>query len=98
MSEEQKPTTDQQQRSEMHRIDDVRNTGVQLARRDAELYIALGIFIVALGLPVIFGTVFTLQSGDIRPAVVNFICGLVMTLIGVGSIFYGFVIRKRIAS
>jgi len=86
------------ERAEMHRIDTERNTGVQLAQRDSELYFALGIFIVALALPVIFGTYYAYQWGDIRPAIVNLISGLVMLGIGIASILYGWVIRKRIKS
>ncbi len=96
MSEDAKKLTTE--RAEMHRIDTERNTGVQLARRDSELYFALGIFIVALGVPVVFGTYYAYQWGDFRPAVVNLISGLVMVGIGVASIIYGWVIRKRIKS
>jgi len=96
MSEENK-TVATPERGEMHRIDNERNAGVQLEHRDAELYIAIGIFIVALGLPVIFGTYFTYQVGDYRPAVVNLICGVIMTAIGVASIVYGWIIKKRLA-
>lgn len=87
---------DQQERAEMHRIDSERNTEIQLARRDSELYFALGIFIVALGLPVVFGTYYAYQWGDFRPAIVNLISGLVMVGIGAASIFYGWFIRRRI--
>lgn len=79
---------------EMHRIDEERNTGVNLQRRDAELYIVLGIFMAALGFPVILGTYFTIQGGNFRPAVVNFVCGLVLFGIGVASILYGWVLKK----
>ncbi len=96
MSEEQKNTTFQ--RGEMHHIDDERNKGIQLEHRDAELYIVLGIFVVALGLPVILGTYYTLQGGDYRAAVVNFICGIVMTGIGLASILYGWAMKKRLLS
>ncbi len=97
MTDEEKDISTQQ-RGEMHRIDNERNKGVQLEHRDAELYIALGIFIVALGLPVILGTFYTLQAGSYRPAVVNFICGLVMTGIGIASILYGWAMKKRLWS
>ncbi len=97
MSEEGKPVSTPQ-REEMHRIDTERNQGVQLEHRDAELYIALGIFVTALGIPVIFGTYYTLQSGDYKPAVVNFICGVVMTGIGIASILYGWAMKKRLMS
>lgn len=94
MSEEPKNTTSQ--RGEMHRIDDERNKGIQLEHRDAELYIVLGAFVVALGLPVILGTYYTFQGGNYRAAVVNFICGVVMTGIGIASILYGWVMKKRL--
>ncbi|MCX8065211.1 MAG: hypothetical protein N3G21_08575 [Candidatus Hydrogenedentes bacterium] len=94
MSEDTKKITPE--RAEMHRIDNERNTGIQLARRDSELYFALGIFIVALGLPVVFGTYYAYEWGSIKPAVVNLISGLVMVAIGAASIFYGWLIRRRI--
>lgn len=84
------------ERAEMHKIDTERNTGVQLARRDSELYFALGIFIVALGLPVVWGTIYSIQLGNIRAGIVNLVSGLVMVAIGVASIAYGFVIHRRI--
>ncbi|MGC8737274.1 MAG: hypothetical protein ACP5UA_01360 [Candidatus Hydrogenedens sp.] len=87
-----------QDRGEMHRIDNERNQGVQLEHRDAELYIVMGIFVVALGLPVILGTYFSMQASNYRPAVVNFICGVVMTGIGIASILYGWAMKKRLLS
>lgn len=87
-----------QERGEMHRIDDERNKGVQLEHRDAELYIVMGIFVVALGLPVILGTYYSMQADNIRPAIVNFICGVVMTGIGIASILYGWAMKKRLWS
>jgi len=81
---------------EMHRIDADRNTGVSLEHRDAELYIALCLFLTALGLPVTFGTVFTLQRGNYRAAIVNLICGLVLDAIGIVWMAYGWACRKRL--
>jgi small neutral amino acid transporter SnatA (MarC family) len=82
--------------SEMHRIDSTKNTGDNLKSRDAELYVVLGIFLVALGLPVILGTWFALAEGRTHAAVVNVIAGLVLVAMGGGSIFYGLAIQKGI--
>ena len=81
---------------EMHRIDGNKNTGVNLQRRDAELYIALGLFMFALGLPVILGTYFAVQGNDHCAAIVNFICGVVLAGIGAASAIYGWVSRKKL--
>lgn len=94
MSDSQKQ--DKVKLGEMHRIDADRNTGVSLEHRDAELYIALGLFLTALGLPVTFGTFFTMQGGDYRAAIVNLICGLVLDLIGIVWMGYGWISRKRL--
>ncbi|HNR32606.1 MAG TPA: hypothetical protein PKI11_17080 [Candidatus Hydrogenedentes bacterium] len=62
-------------------------------RRDAETYIAIGIFIAAIGVPVMVGTIWALD----RPhaALINFICGLVLTLLGAASIAYGWLWHRR---
>lgn len=88
---------DSQPRGEMHRIDTDRNTGESLQRRDTELYIALGLFLTALGIPVIIGTLFALEAETYHPAVVNFICGVVLTGIGVAGIVYGLLRRRNAA-
>ncbi len=80
--------------SEMHRIDSTKNTGDNLKRRDAELYVVLGIFLVALGLPVILGTWFAVADGRMHAAVVNVLAGLVLAGMGGGSIFFGLAIQK----
>lgn len=98
MADEEKNINTHQERGEMHRIDSERNRGVQLEHRDAELYIVMGFFIAALGLPVILGTYYALQTGNYRPAIVNFVCGVVMTGIGIASILYGWAIKKRLLS
>jgi hypothetical protein len=82
---------------EMHRIDADRNTGVNLQRRDAELYVVLGLFMFALGLPVILGTYFAMQISDYRAAIVNFVCGVVLAGIGLSSMLYGWMIKRRMA-
>lgn len=79
---------------EMHRIDSTKNTGDNLKARDAELYVVLGVFLVALGLPVVLGTWFAVASGRMHAAVVNAIAGLSLVAMGGGSIFYGLAIKK----
>ncbi|MBP8128858.1 MAG: hypothetical protein KA184_04695 [Candidatus Hydrogenedentes bacterium] len=62
-------------------------------KRDAETYMAIGIFIMAVGIPVLLGTMWALD----RPhaAVVNAICGAVLCLIGAGCIGYGWLLHRR---
>lgn len=94
---ENKPKNPSAVPGEMHRIDQDRNAGENLKRRDAELYVVLGLFMVALGIPVIIGTYFAAQVADYRPAVVNFVCGMTLTGIGIASIYYGRVLRRKLA-
>lgn len=84
----------EKQHGEMHRIDSAKNTGDNLKRRDAELYILLGAFLVVLGLPVIFGTWYSVHGGLMRAALVNMIAGLSLVGMGGGAIFYGLAIQK----
>lgn len=62
-------------------------------KRDAETYIAIGIFILAVGIPVLLGTIWAMD----RPhaAIVNAICGAVLCLIGAGCIGYGMFMNRR---
>lgn len=62
-------------------------------QRDAEMYIAIGIFILAVGIPVLIGTIWAMD----RPhaAVVNAVCGAVLCLIGAGCIGYGLLMNRR---
>lgn len=64
------------------------------AQRDGEIYIALGIFIAAIGLPVIIGTAFALD----RPhaAVVNAVCGVVLFGLGVACAGFGVLVLKGV--
>jgi hypothetical protein len=59
-----------------------------MEKRDGETYVALGIFILAVGLPVVAGTYWAYQT-NVRAAVVNVVCGAVLLLIGAGSVLYG---------
>lgn len=62
-------------------------------KRDAETYIAIGIFIAAVGVPVLVGTIWAMD----RPhaAIVNAVCGAVLCLIGAGCIGYGWLLHRR---
>lgn len=64
------------------------------AQRDGEIYIALGIFIAAIGVPVLIGTAFALE----RPhaAVVNAVCGTVLLLIGVACMGFGVMVLRGV--
>lgn len=70
------------------------NVNIQMEKRDGETYIALGLFIVAVGLPVVPGTYFAWQV-NVRAAVVNIVCAVVLLLIGAASITYGRVLLAR---
>ncbi len=61
--------------------------------RDAEMYIAIGIFVFAVGLPVLIGTMYALESP--RAAVVNAVCGVVLILVGLASTGYGWLLLLR---
>ncbi len=70
------------------------NPNIEMEKRDGETYIALGIFIVAVGIPVVIGTYWAYQS-NVRAAVVNVVCGVTLLLIGAASMFYGRVLMRR---
>jgi hypothetical protein len=72
----------------------VLKTAEQLERQDRELYVALGIFIMAVGLPVLVGTYWAAQKSA-NAAIVNATCGGGLMLIGLGSILYGVVLGRR---
>ncbi len=57
------------------------------AKRDGETYIAVGLFIFALGVPVLIGTLWALEKPN--AAIVNAVCGAVLTLIGLAAMAYG---------
>jgi hypothetical protein len=67
----------------------------KMMRRDGEIYIALGCFILAVGTPVLIGTYFAQAEGHMRAAVVNLVCSMVLLLIGVASIVYGRLVLAR---
>lgn len=66
--------------TEKHTVDEMR-------KRDGETNIAVGLFLFALGIPVLLGTFAALDRP--RAALVNAICGGVLLLIGAGVIAYG---------
>jgi hypothetical protein len=80
--------------SEIKLSDSDKNVNIRLEKRDGETYIALGLFIVAVGLPVMAGTYWAYQT-NVRAAVVNVVCAGVLLLIGVASIVYGRVLLAR---
>jgi hypothetical protein len=57
-----------------------RHTKNEIMKRDGETGMAVGIFVMALGLPVLIGTLWALDNP--RAALVNAICGLVLLAIG----------------
>jgi len=74
--------------------DSDQNVNIRMEKRDGETYVALGLFIVAVGIPVAVGTYFAAQT-NMRAAFVNLVCAIVLLLIGGGSIFYGRLLLAR---
>ena len=61
--------------------------------RSASRDLAVGLFVLAIGLPVLIGTIWALDNP--RAAVVNAICGVVLLAIGAGATWYGWGLFKR---
>ena len=70
-----------------------RHTKNELLKRDGETSMAVGLFVLALGLPVLLGTFWSLDNP--RAALVNAICGLALLLIGGGATFYVWTLFSR---
>lgn len=58
-----------------------------MKKRDGETNIAVGLFLFALGIPVLLGTLGI--DGNVRAATVNAVCGFALLSIGGGWIVYG---------
>ena len=67
---------------------------LDMQKRDGETYLALGLFIVAVGIPVVAGTYWAAQT-NVRAAIVNIVCAGVLLLIGAASIAYGRILLAR---
>lgn len=80
--------------SEIKASDSDKNVNIRMEKRDGETYIALGLFIVAVGIPVVLGTYFAAQT-NMRAAIVNLICATVLLLIGAAAIAYGRILLAR---
>jgi len=74
--------------------DSDKNVNIRMEKRDGETYIALGLFIVAVGLPVAAGTYWAAKT-DVKAAVVNIVCSGVLLLIGAAAILYGRLLLAR---
>ena len=70
-----------------------RHTDNEMLKRDGETSMAVGLFVLAIGLPVLIGTIWALDNP--RAAVVNAICGVVLLAIGAGATWYGWGLFKR---
>lgn len=79
---------------EQKKVETAAETAERLERRDGELYIALGLFIGIVGLPVLIGTYWAAQKST-PAAVVNAVCGTTLLLIAAASALYGKFILKR---
>ncbi len=80
--------------SEIKASDSDQNVNIRMEKRDGETYVALGLFIVAVGIPVVIGTYFAAQT-NMRAAIVNVVCAGVLLLIGVAAIAYGRILLSR---
>ncbi len=69
------------------------HTAIEMMKRDGETYMAVGLFILALSIPVLIGTLWALD----RPhaAIVNAACGTVLGGIGGAATLYGWKLFKR---
>ena len=65
----------------------------EMLKRDGETSMAVGLFVFALGLPVLIGTVWALDNH--RAAIVNAICGAVLLVIGGAATAYGWMLYSR---
>lgn len=74
--------------------DSDQNVNIRMEKRDGETYVALGLFIVAVGLPVAAGTYFAAQT-NMRAALVNIVCAGALLLIGGAAILYGRMLLAR---
>jgi len=72
---------------------EARHSKNEMTKRDGETGMAVGLFIVALGLPVLVGTFFALDTP--RAAFVNGLCGFILLLIGGSAIAYGWRLFSR---
>ena len=70
-----------------------KHTKNDMLKRDGETGMAVGIFVLALAIPVLIGTLWELDQP--RAAVVNFTCGMVLFLVGGGATGYGWMLFKR---
>lgn len=80
--------------TEIKASDSDKNVNIRMEKRDGETYIALGLFIVAVGIPVVAGTYWAAQT-NVRAAIVNIVCAAVLLLIGAASIVYGRILLAR---
>ncbi len=62
-------------------------TASEMGQRDGETSIAVGLFLMALGAPVLLATIWALDKPS--AAVVNALCGAALLLIGAGAVAYG---------
>ena len=59
--------------SEIKLSDSDKNVNIRMEKRDGETYVALGLFIVVVGIPVMAGTYWAAKF-DTSAAIVNFLC------------------------
>ena len=60
--------------------------------RGGETMIAIGLFMVVMAVPVLFGTIYAEND---RARIVNVVAGLVILAIGAGYILRGWIVRRR---
>ncbi len=69
-----------------------RHTRAEMMKRDGETYMAVGLFVFALAVPVLIATFWATRT---HAAVVNVIAGLILGVLGSGAIAYGWRLFKR---
>ncbi|GMV92228.1 MAG: hypothetical protein AMXMBFR82_20060 [Candidatus Hydrogenedentota bacterium] len=69
-----------------------RHTVKEMMKRDGETYMAVGLFVIAIAIPVLIATLWAVRS---HAAVVNVIAGLILLGVGGSALFYGWILFKR---
>lgn len=75
---------------------DPKEEHIDIQKRDGETYFAIGLYIFVIGLPVVFGTYFSLSNP--HAAVVNFMAGMTLVSWGLVGMYYGRLLKRRSAA
>ncbi len=69
-----------------------RHTIAEMMKRDGETYMAVGLFVIAIAIPVLIATFWAVRS---HAAVVNVIAGSILLIVGGSAVAYGWKLFKR---